>query len=121
MGRISNNQCDRRGNEFPFNWSTPSSGKIRWRLMMYEGQAMFPPVLTTEGARGWAARPGSRDDPTRGDPVAPRNFARKGLLARARPISTAWSLRQLRPRIASHVPVREVQIIGVSTGYRESR
>lgn len=50
--KISENQRDRRGKEFPFNWSTPSGGKIHWRLMMYEGQAMFPPVLTTEGARG---------------------------------------------------------------------
>lgn len=57
---------------------------------------MFPPVLTTEGVRGRAARPGSRDDPTRGIPVAPRNFARKGLLARAWPIPPGRRLRRIR-------------------------
>lgn len=79
---------------------------------------MFPPVLTTEGARGWAARPGSRDDPTRGNPVAPRNFARKGLRARARPISAAWSEPSLVDPGSCRVPVGEVQIIGLSIGSR---
>lgn len=60
---------------------------------------MFPPVLTTEGAQ--AARPGSRDDPTRAIPVAPRNFARKGLAARDRSISPTWLGSRSDPSIAS--------------------
>lgn len=51
---------------------------------------MFPPVLTTEGGWGWAARPGSTDDPSRpswsrpkasrGAPIARAHtsFGRKG-------------------------------------------
>lgn len=82
----------------------PRSGPV-----MYEGQAMFPPVLTTEGGWGRAARPGSTDDPSRpswsrpkasrGAPIARAHtsFGRKG----------RWRVSTLRSP--------KVQINGVSS------
>lgn len=77
---------------------------------MYEGQAMFPPVLTTEGARGWAARPGSRDDPTPGRiPVAPR-ISRPERVVSTRPARTGpRSWRGPNYRIVHH-RARNVQV-----------
>lgn len=82
---------------------------------------MFPPVLTTEGARGWAARPGSRDDPTPGRiPVAPR-ISRPERVVSTRPARTDPRSRRGPNYRMAHHRARNVQVYGIGTIQKDPR
>lgn len=78
---------------------------------------MFPPVLTAEGGQGWAARPGSRDDPFRPCWSRPKTL-RGAPIARAHKSFALVGGKGSFEAIGSHcIPVRKVQIIKVSAIY----
>lgn len=69
---------------------------------------MFPPVLTTEGGWGWAARPGSTDDPSRPSWSRPK-------ASRGAPIARAHSVLRSEGSLEGEHRSPKVQINGVSS------